>query len=119
MPACARARFIPAFRLHFRDVDIVVVRENTEDLYAGIEFEKGKAETARLRKLVAETTGNKVREDSGISLKVISETASRRIVSFAFEYARAHQQKEGNRRAQSQYHEILRWAFPGERQRGS
>jgi len=71
-----------------------VVRENTEDLYAGIEFERGKAETAKLRKLVAEATGDKVREDSAVSLKVISETASRRIVRFAFEYARANKRKK-------------------------
>ena len=78
----------------FSDVDIAVVRENTEDLYSGIEFEEGKAETARLRELVAEAMGNKIREDSGISLKVISETASRRIVKFAFEYARANKRKK-------------------------
>ena len=77
----------------FKDVDIVVVRENTEDLYSGIEFEAGKAETAKLLKLVSETTGNKVREDSGVSLKVISQTASRRIVNFAFNYARSYQKK--------------------------
>jgi isocitrate dehydrogenase (NAD+) len=71
-----------------------VVRENTEDLYSGIEFEKGKKETTQLRKLVAEATGDKVRADSGVSLKVISEKASRRIVRFAFEYARANQRKK-------------------------
>jgi isocitrate dehydrogenase (NAD+) len=78
----------------FKDVDIVIVRENTEDLYAGIEFEEGKPETARLRQLVAESTDSEVREDSGISLKVISEMATRRIVRFAFEYARAHERKK-------------------------
>jgi len=93
--ACLRpCKIYPGAPTAFTDVDIVVVRENTEDLYSGIEFEKGKAETARLRQLVAETTGNKVREDSGISLKVISEAASRRIVRFAFEYARAYQRKK-------------------------
>jgi isocitrate dehydrogenase len=56
-----------------------VVRENTEDLYAGIEYERGTAEAAKLIKLVTETRG-KVREDSGISLKLISEYGTRRIV---------------------------------------
>ncbi len=78
----------------FKNVDIVVVRENTEGLYAGIEFEESKPETARLRQLVFEATNSEVREDSGISLKVISEMASRRIVHFAFEYARAHNRKK-------------------------
>jgi isocitrate dehydrogenase (NAD+) len=92
--ACLRpCKIYPGAPTEFTDVDIVVVRENTEDLYAGIEFEEGKAETAKLRQLIAETTGNAVREDSGFSLKVISETASRRIVRFAFEYARANKRK--------------------------
>ena len=77
----------------FKNVDIVVVRENTEDLYGGIEFEKGTPEILKLQRLIAKATGNKVNTDSGISLKIISETASRRIVKFAFEYARTQQRK--------------------------
>jgi isocitrate dehydrogenase (NAD+) len=93
--ACLRpCRLYPGAPTLFKDVDIVVVRENTEDLYAGIEFEKGKTETAKLRELVAGTTGDKVGEDAGVSLKVISESASRRIVKFAFEYARANKRKK-------------------------
>lgn len=93
--ACLRpCKIYPGAPTAFTDVDIVVVRENTEDLYSGIEFEKGKAETSRLRELVAKATGNRVGEDAGISLKVISETASRRIVRFAFDYARANQRKK-------------------------
>jgi isocitrate dehydrogenase (NAD+) len=93
--ACLRpCKIYPGAPTNFEDVDIVVVRENTEDLYAGIEFEKGKAETARLRQLVAEATGSEVKEDSGFSLKVISEAASRRIVKFAFEYALANKRKK-------------------------
>jgi isocitrate dehydrogenase (NAD+) len=92
--ACLRpCKIYPGAPTQFSDVDIIVVRENTEDLYSGIEFEAGKAETAKLRKLVAEATGNKVSEDSAVSLKVISESASRRIVKFAFEYARANNRK--------------------------
>jgi isocitrate dehydrogenase (NAD+) len=92
---CLRpCKIYPGAPTIFKNVDIVVVRENTEDLYAGIEFERGKPETARLRQLVSEATESEVREDSGISLKVISEMASRRIVRFAFEYARAHNRKK-------------------------
>ncbi len=76
----------------FKDVDIVVVRENTEDLYSGIEFERGTSEADKLIKLLAEK-GAVVTEDSGFSLKVISEDGSRRIVKFAFDYARAHNRK--------------------------
>ena len=78
----------------YKDVDIIIVRENTEDLYSGIEFERGTPEAARLIKLISETKGETVREDSGLSMKVISETGSRRIVKFAFEYARTHHRKK-------------------------
>ncbi len=76
----------------YRDIDIVVVRENTEDLYAGIEFEKGTQEAKKLLSLIPE--GQNVNEDSGISIKLISEMASRRITQFAFEYARSHGRKK-------------------------
>ncbi len=93
--ACLRpCKTYPGIPSPFKDVDIVVVRENTEDLYSGIEFEKGTPEMARLLELISETTGNAVREDSGVSLKVISEMGSRRIVKFAFDYARAHRRKK-------------------------
>jgi isocitrate dehydrogenase (NAD+) len=78
----------------FENVDIVIVRENTEDLYIGIEFAKGTNESDKLAKLILETAQIRVREDSGFSIKVISETASRRIVKFAFEYARANNRKK-------------------------
>jgi len=93
--ACLRpCKTYPGAPSMFKNVDIVVVRENTEDLYSGIEFEKGTPETLKLRRLIAKATGNKVNTDSGISLKVISETASRRIVKFAFDYAQAHHRKK-------------------------
>jgi isocitrate dehydrogenase (NAD+) len=88
--ACLRpCKTYPGVPSRYQDVNIVVVRENTEDLYAGIEYEKGTPEAARLLKLVTETRG-KVREDSGISLKLISDFGTRRIVKFAFDYARAN-----------------------------
>lgn len=93
--ACLRpCKIYPGVPTPFKNVDIVVVRENTEDLYAGIEFEKGAPETTRLLELISETRGNVVRKDSSFSLKMISETGSRRIVKFAFDYARAHRRKK-------------------------
>lgn len=77
----------------YKNVDIIIVRENMEDLYAGIEFERGTPEAARLITLISETKGETVTEDSGLSIKLISDTASRRIVKFAFEYARSRHRK--------------------------
>ncbi len=92
--ACLRpCKIYPGVPTQFKDVDIVVVRENTEDLYSGIEFEKGTPEAAKLIKLLAETKRDAVTEDAGFSLKVISEARSRRIVRFAFDYARTYHRK--------------------------
>src|SRR5918999_3891884 len=75
-------------RSRFDDVDLVVIRENTEDLYAGIEYEEG-TEAARELAEWIERHGGKLRHrDAGISIKPLSVTGSRRIVEFAFEYAR-------------------------------
>jgi isocitrate dehydrogenase (NAD+) len=79
-------------RTRFPETDIVIVRENTEDLYAGIEFEKGTPENAELRADL-EKLGAKVRDDAGISIKPISVFGSERIVRSAFDYA-----KENGRR---------------------
>jgi isocitrate dehydrogenase (NAD+) len=75
-------------RTRFPETDIVIVRENHEDLYAGIEFEVGSEEAARLRALLDELSDRKVREDAGISIKPISIYGTTRIVRAAFEYAR-------------------------------
>ncbi len=89
--ACVRpAKLYPGVRSPYRNVDLVVVRENTEDLYAGIEFERGKPETAEFIAFVDEKLNERISSDSGISLKTISIRASERIVRFAFEYARKH-----------------------------
>jgi len=74
----------------YSDVDLVIVRENTEDLYAGIEFDQGSAEVAQLIDFVEEKTGKTIRPDSAISLKPISHTASERVVRWAFDYAVAN-----------------------------
>ncbi|MDX9986520.1 MAG: isocitrate/isopropylmalate family dehydrogenase, partial [Dehalococcoidales bacterium] len=79
---------------YFNNVDIVIVRENTEDLYAGIEFEQGKSETAEIIQMVEKLTGNQLRKDSGISIKPISVTGTERIARFAFEYARKNNRKK-------------------------
>jgi isocitrate dehydrogenase (NAD+) len=70
------------------DLDFVIVRENTEDIYAGLEFERG---TPDADHLIAEISGllkKKIRPDSGLSIKPISVSGSERIVQFAFDYAR-------------------------------
>ena len=71
-------------------VDLVVVRENTEDLYVGLEFERGAPALAEIRDLVRRSLGRTFREDAALSLKPISEHGSARIVEFAFDLARRH-----------------------------
>ena len=75
-------------RSRYDDVDLVVIRENTEDLYAGIEFEEGTSHARDLIDWVEHHGHPRLRDDSGISLKPISIAGSRRIVEFAFDYAR-------------------------------
>jgi isocitrate dehydrogenase (NAD+) len=92
--ACLRpCKTYPGVPSYYKDVDIIVVRENTEDLYAGIEFEKGTPEAARMLKMLSET-GAIVREDSGISIKLISVMGTQRIVKYAFDYARTNGRKK-------------------------
>jgi isocitrate dehydrogenase (NAD+) len=78
----------PGVRSRYDDVDLVVVRENTEDLYAGIEFEQGSSETLELIEWLEAHGQPPVRQDSGLSIKPLSVSGTRRIVEFAFEYAR-------------------------------
>jgi isocitrate dehydrogenase (NAD+) len=77
----------PGVRSRFDDVDLIIVRENTEDLYAGIEFEQGTDDARALIEWL-EQHGGRLRHDSGISIKPISITGTRRIFEFAFDYAR-------------------------------
>ena len=78
----------PGVRTRFEDVDLIIVRENTEDLYAGIEYEEGSEEAQELIEWI-ESKGDKLaHDDAGISIKPISISGSRRIVQFAFDYAR-------------------------------
>ena len=81
---------IPGAGGRYQDVDLVIVRENSEDLYAGIEFEEGTKEAADLIDFCAKKGAGTIRPDSGISIKPISITASENIVRYAFEYAKKH-----------------------------
>jgi isocitrate dehydrogenase (NAD+) len=78
----------PGVRTRFDDVDLIVVRENTEDLYAGIEYEQGSEEVQELIDWIKSKGGKLAHEDAGISIKPISISGTRRIVQFAFDYAR-------------------------------
>ncbi len=77
----------PGVRSRYEDVDLVIVRENTEDLYAGIEFAEGEGETLDLIENIERLGGRRIRDDSGISIKPISVTATQRVFRFAFQWA--------------------------------
>jgi isocitrate dehydrogenase (NAD+) len=72
----------------------VVIRENTEDLYAGIEFEKGSKDVKELISKIKSLSKKEIREDSAISIKPISSYGSERIIDFAFKYAIANKRKK-------------------------
>jgi len=92
--ACLRpCKTYLGIKSRYKNIDIVVVRENTEDLYAGIEFQKGAKDTKELIEFIDDKLQKRISPDSGISIKPISEKASRRIVTFAFRYARTHGRK--------------------------
>lgn len=96
--ACIRpCKYYPGVRSLLKNpenVDLVVIRENTEDLYAGIEFEEGNDKTKKIIEEIRKLTNNDIRTDSGISIKPISESASKRIVTYAFEYAKKNSRKK-------------------------
>ena len=77
----------PGVRSRFEDIDLVVVRENTEDLYAGIEFAVGEPETLELIADIERLNGRKIRSDAGISIKPISIFGTQRVFRFAFQWA--------------------------------
>jgi isocitrate dehydrogenase (NAD+) len=92
---CLRpSRTFQGVRTRFQNIDLVIIRENTEDLYAGIEFEQGTQDTHRVIQLIQELTGKTIRSDSGISIKPISVFGTERIVRYAFEYARRNKRKK-------------------------
>jgi isocitrate dehydrogenase (NAD+) len=86
--ACVRpAKYYPGVKSFYKDIDLVIIRENSEDLYSGIEFEQGAPQTKELIEQIQKLSKKKIRPDSGVSIKHISKFASNRIVKFAFEYA--------------------------------
>jgi isocitrate dehydrogenase (NAD+) len=76
------------------DLDFVIVRENTEDIYAGIEFERGTPDAERMIDEISRLTKKPIRKDSGLSIKPVSVFGSERIVQFAFDYARTNKRKK-------------------------
>ncbi len=99
--ACVRpCKYYPGVRTFFSSVpvDLVIVRENTEDLYAGIEFEQGRPATGELIDYVNKVSTDKKirtgRDETGVSIKPISISATERIVRYAFEYAQENNRKK-------------------------
>ncbi len=93
--ACLRpCKSYKGVRSKYSDIDLVIVRENTEDLYAGIEFQKGTKDAKSLIELLEVLSKKKIRQDSAISIKPISVEGSNRIVKFAFEYALKNNRKK-------------------------
>ncbi|ADJ25677.1 Isocitrate dehydrogenase (NAD(+)) [Dehalogenimonas lykanthroporepellens BL-DC-9] len=84
----------PGIPSRYSDIDLVIVRENMEDLYAGIEFERGTDWAGKLVHMLKEKGEKQIRDDAGFSIKMISETGSRRIVKYAFEYARRYDRRK-------------------------
>ena len=83
-------KWYPGVRSRYESIDLVIVRENTEDLYAGIEFAEGEPDTLELIDTVNRLAGKDIRRDSGISIKPISIFGTQRVFRFAFQWARAN-----------------------------
>jgi isocitrate dehydrogenase (NAD+) len=94
--ACLRpCQTFQGVRSRYEKIDLVIVRENTEDLYAGIEFKRDTPEAARMIELIKELQpGARIREHAGISIKPISVEGTRRIVEFAFDHAEKNGRKK-------------------------
>ena len=93
--ACVRpCRTYAWVRSPFQGVDLVIVRENTEDLYAGIEFAAGESQTQQLIEQLSSWSKVPIASDAGLSIKPISASGTERIVKFAFEYALSHGRKK-------------------------
>ncbi len=87
-------RHYPGVRTRHPETDLVVVRENTEDLYAGVEFEAFSVDNQKLRDYLRFFRGYHLTPDTGITVKPISLSATRRIVRFAFEYSKREGRKK-------------------------
>jgi isocitrate dehydrogenase len=78
---------VPAPNKYADKVNFVIFRENTEDVYAGHDFEKGSEVARAIIELIKEKTGKAIREDSGIGVKPISEFGSKRLIRSAIQWA--------------------------------
>ena len=78
----------------FSDIDLVIVRENMQGMYSGIEFAEGKPETAEVIATMNRLNKKQVDPRAAISIKVITEEATRKITKYAYEYARANKRKK-------------------------
>ena len=85
---------IPGVQSVFAQVDLVVVRENLEGMYTGVEFDAGTPEAAEVIGHINALSPKQVDPAAAISIKVITEAGSRRIVRYAFEYAKANDRKK-------------------------
>jgi len=83
----------PAPVTHPERMDVVIFRENTEDVYAGIEFARGTPQAERLIEFLAKEMGKRIAPDSGIGIKPMSETGTKRLVRMAIQYALANNRK--------------------------
>ncbi len=93
--ACLRpCKSYAGARTKYENIDLIIVRENTEDLYAGIEYQKDSEGARSIIDLVKRIDGKTIRKDSGISIKPISVFGTDRIVRFAFGYAREHKRRK-------------------------
>lgn len=92
--ACVRpCNYYEGTKTFVKNVDLMIFRENTEDLYAGIEFDVNTPECNQLREVINGMSAKKIKEDSAISIKPISASGSKRIARLAFEYAVKHNRK--------------------------
>jgi isocitrate dehydrogenase len=78
---------------HPEQMDVIIFRENTEDVYAGIEWAKGTPEAERIIAFLEREMGKRVRPDSGIGIKPMSEFGSKRLVRMAIQYAIQHKRR--------------------------
>ena len=93
--ACVRpCKSYEGVRARYQNIDLVIFRENTEDLYAGIEFQKGTKEAGEVIDFINRYSAKKIRSDSGVSIKPISVFGTERIVRAAFEYARKNKRRK-------------------------
>jgi isocitrate dehydrogenase (NAD+) len=93
--ACLRpCKSYAGVRSRYENVDVVIVRENTEDLYAGIEYEAGTGDAHDVIAFLNTKQAKQIAPSSGISIKPISPEGSERIARYAFEYARAHGRRQ-------------------------